>query len=112
MLAPSILEDADCTAKTILTLNLLGRPTTPDRMIDHYRAKGGYLETYVGERDSSISPNCNVLNALLHVPNVSKYSNQIFDIAKSLCDAWWDGTFQDKRVSKISSPALKMAYQY
>lgn len=71
---PSILADADDTAKAILTLHLLGRTTRLGAMIEHFRSKQGQFQTYLGERDVSFSANCNILKAMLADPRLPKYN--------------------------------------
>ncbi|MCJ1344331.1 hypothetical protein MMC31_002534, partial [Peltigera leucophlebia] len=67
---PSVLADAGDTAKAILTLYLLGRTTSLDAMIEHFRSKQGHFQTYLGERDVSFSANCNILKAILGDPGL------------------------------------------
>lgn len=84
---------------SIFLLRLLGRSASPDHLISHFSTKSGHFMTYLGERNSSFSANCNSLKALLHVPNVGQYGGQISSITTFLCDAWWDGTVKDKWAS-------------
>nr|UOW59923.1 SonA [Paraconiothyrium archidendri] len=95
--APSFEADVDDTAKTISTLNVLGRTVSPESMIKTFEADT-HFRTYVGERDPSATANSNALLALLHQPDVSKYSSQILKITKFLSDTWWtsDGKIDDK----------------
>lgn len=97
--APYFEADVDDTAKTITSLNMLGRPAGPRRMIEVFETDS-HFRTYVGERDPSFTANCNALLALLHQPDVSFYSSQILKVAKFLCDYWWrtDGRIKDKWV--------------
>ncbi|KAI9654815.1 MAG: geranylgeranyl pyrophosphate synthetase [Bathelium mastoideum] len=87
--APYVGADADDTAKTILTLNLLGSPISPNTLLQEFETKT-HFKTYQQERDPSFSANCNVLNALLHVENPSDYIPQIEKTINFLCK-----TFQD-----------------
>ena len=64
--APGLLADADDTAKTIIALSYLGREVRPDRLISEFD-NGSFFFTYKGERNPSVSTNCNVLLALLHL---------------------------------------------
>lgn len=98
-IAPSLLADADDTAKAIFTLSLLGRPASLDEMIANFGAKNGHFQTYVGERDCSFSANCNVLIALLHASDPHQYESRISSITTFLCDSWWNGIIKDKWVS-------------
>ena len=97
--APSFEADVDDTAKAISCLNVLGRPVSPESMIQTFEADT-HFRTYAGERDPSCTANSNALLALLHQPDVSLYSNQILKITKFLCDYWWtsDGRIEDKWV--------------
>jgi hypothetical protein len=92
------MADADDTAKTILSLNLLGRTAVrPDKMIEKFD-NGAYFQTFAAERNPSFSANCNVLNSLLHVADPGTYVEQISRVAGFLCDAWYNGTVKDKWV--------------
>lgn len=95
--APGFLEDADDTAKTILTLNLLGRATSPDGMIALFEADN-HFKTFALERNPSFSANCNVLIALLYAPEPRKYVAQIYKAANFLCNLWYEGELEDKWV--------------
>lgn len=57
-----------------------------------------HFKTYVTERTSSLSANCNVLIALLHVASPNTYSKEISKAAQFLCDSWWNGLVKDKWV--------------
>ncbi|KAI1745503.1 Copalyl diphosphate synthase [Xylaria scruposa] len=95
--APFFEADVDDTAKTISSLNMLGRPVSPKTLIDVFEAET-HFRTYAGERDPSPTANCNALLALLHQPDVSLFSGQILKVAKFLVDFWWqaDGKIVDK----------------
>jgi hypothetical protein len=97
--APCVGADADDTAKTILTLNLLNIPTSPDTLIQEYESES-HFKTYQQERDPSFSANCNVLNAFLHCPDPSQYAPQIGKALHFLCTTFrQDGnTVRDKWV--------------
>lgn len=58
-----------------------------------------HFKTYTSERNSSFSANCNVLNALVHVPDPGLYLTQILKATTFLCKAWYDGPLIDKWVS-------------
>lgn len=102
IVAPSVLADADDTAKALLTLTLSGKAATPDQMIDRFRSKNGHFRTFPGETDASFSANCNVLMALTHMPSVEDYTPCISSILTFLSDCWWSGTFRDKWVGSQS----------
>ena len=89
MTAPFVGSDADDTAKTIMAMNLLGKPTMPRALIQAYESKE-YFITYPGERTPSFSVNCNVLDTLLHSPNPSDFIVQIEKTAHYLCKRWYE----------------------
>ncbi|KAK7976643.1 salicylate synthetase [Apiospora arundinis] len=95
--APFFEPDVDDTAKTISSLNMLGRPASPQSMIQAFETETHFC-TYPGERDPSPTANCNALLALLGQSDVSLYSAQIQKLAHFLCDVWWntDGRIADK----------------
>ncbi|KAI0203005.1 Copalyl diphosphate synthase [Astrocystis sublimbata] len=95
--APFFEADVDDTAKTISSLNMLGRPVSPNSLIEVFEAET-HFRTYAGERDPSPTANCNALLALLHQPDVSLFSSQILKVATFLVDFWWqaDGKIVDK----------------
>ncbi|GAW15751.1 hypothetical protein ANO14919_051710 [Xylariales sp. No.14919] len=95
--APFFEPDVDDTAKTISSLNMLGRPVSPNSLIEVFETDT-HFRTYAGERDPSPTANCNALLALLHQPDVSLFSAQIHKIATFLIDFWWkaDGKIVDK----------------
>ncbi|MCJ1405109.1 hypothetical protein MMC11_008335 [Xylographa trunciseda] len=59
--APGLLSDADDTAKAILSLNLIGKSTSPARMIAEFETTA-LFKTYTTERNPSFSANCNNLS--------------------------------------------------
>jgi hypothetical protein len=92
------MPDADDTAKSILSLYLLGRhDTKPDQLIKTFR-NADYFRTYKAERNPSFSANCNVLAALLHVHDPCDYAETIHKIVDYLCTAWFTGKVRDKWV--------------
>ncbi|TGJ87119.1 hypothetical protein E0Z10_g1665 [Xylaria hypoxylon] len=95
--APFFEADVDDTAKTISSLNMLGRPVSPNSLIEVFEAET-HFRTYAGERDPSPTANCNALLALLHQPDVSLFSTQVHKVATFLVDFWWkaDGKIVDK----------------
>ncbi|KAF7862707.1 hypothetical protein EAF04_007580 [Stromatinia cepivora] len=93
--APSLLPDTDDTAKCILTLRLLGRPVSVQQMIANFEVQS-HFQTYALERNGSISANCNVLNALLHIEKPNKYIGQILSTVDFLCNSWSAGKIDDK----------------
>ncbi|TGO15183.1 hypothetical protein BTUL_0043g00380 [Botrytis tulipae] len=92
---PLVLADADDTANTIDTLNLLGDLVISDKMISTYET-ATHFHTYGSERTASFCANCNVLSALINVRDPSCYIKQIGKAASFLCKAWSLGKVQDK----------------
>ncbi|RWA06352.1 hypothetical protein EKO27_g8753 [Xylaria grammica] len=90
-----VLADADDTAKIILTLTLLGRTPSPEKMNSHFEADD-HFRTYTHEANGSFSTNCNVLDALLHCTNSATYLSQIIKISQFLCREFDSGTISDK----------------
>ncbi|MCJ1439450.1 hypothetical protein MMC27_008844 [Xylographa pallens] len=78
-----LLADADDTAKSIMTTNLLGLPTSPDKMINEFEATTHFC-TYKEELNESFSANCNVLDAILHSSSPGNYCPQIAKTAHFL----------------------------
>lgn len=62
--APGMLPDADDSARSIATLQLLGRPASVAFLIDMFEDKSNF-KTYQLDGKPSFSANCNVLLALL-----------------------------------------------
>lgn len=103
--APLTGADVDDTAKGILSLNMLkGKHGTieVDPMIEMFEAET-HFRTYPAERDPSFSANCNVLLALLHHPDKSRYLSQVEKVVQFLCEYWWsnDNNVTDKWVCTI-----------
>ena len=98
--ARSIDSDADDTAKAILALNLMGKPTSPEGLVKAFEV-GKHFMTYPRERDSSFSVNCNVLEALLHCPNPAPHTPQIEKTARFVYNWWYKSNdpIRDKWVS-------------
>ncbi|KAL1981483.1 hypothetical protein VTN96DRAFT_2512 [Rasamsonia emersonii] len=93
--APGILPDADDTAKAILSLNLLGRPTGCEKMIESFEAQT-HFKTYDFETTESFSANCNVLTAILQSKNPSNHLSQLSKALDFLCQTWYHGELNDK----------------
>ncbi len=79
--------------------NLLGKPTSPGKLVERFEDKTHFL-TYGMERHPSLTTNCNVLSALLESPDPMKYISQIEKCARFLVSAWSspDIPFKDKWV--------------
>ena len=95
--APNVLPDADDTAKTILTLNLVEKPASAGKLIAEFEATD-HFKTYTQERNPSLSANCNVLSSLLHVPDPDIYVEQISKAASFIRKCCWEGSLKDKWV--------------
>lgn len=96
-LVPTLMADADDTAKTIISLNVLGKRVRPDRLIEVFE-NGGHFRTYAGERNPSFSANCNILSALLHGAEPGQYLREIELALRFLCDIHSSGDMRDKWV--------------
>ncbi|RAL64942.1 hypothetical protein DID88_001533 [Monilinia fructigena] len=106
--APLVLADADDTAKTIETLNLLGDLVAPEEMISTYETVT-HFQTYKSERTASFSANCNVLSALLHVEKPSCYIKEIVKAASFLSRIWSLGKIQDKWNTSVHYSMMLLA---
>ncbi|KAL8713321.1 MAG: hypothetical protein Q9220_002520 [cf. Caloplaca sp. 1 TL-2023] len=93
--APGVLEDADDTARAIISLRLLGRQFSPDGMIKQFE-NGNHFKTYSSERNPSFSANCNILIALTYASHPTQYATAISKATQYLCDAWDEGAVNDK----------------
>ncbi|KAK3386276.1 hypothetical protein B0T20DRAFT_465316 [Sordaria brevicollis] len=82
---PGGLVDADDTARAIMALRHLGANVGVDSLIRAFEAKD-HFRTYEGERNPSISANCNVLTCLLMMDDPTVYVRQIVKTAKFLCE--------------------------
>ena len=87
--APGLGADADDTAKSMLILSLLKQDVSIDPLLQHFESDA-YFKTYPLERDPSFSANCNVLAALLHADDPTKYSSQIEKVVKFLLSVYED----------------------
>ncbi|KAL8848314.1 MAG: hypothetical protein Q9221_006668 [Calogaya cf. arnoldii] len=93
--APGLLEDADDTARTLLTLQDLGKPASPERMIEKFQTNK-HFRTYELEGSPSFSANCNVVLSLLGVNEINKYAHHIETALTFLLEAEESGTISDK----------------
>ncbi|KAK4663962.1 uncharacterized protein QC763_501300 [Podospora pseudopauciseta] len=82
--------DADDTAKGITTLNLIGSPTPASKLVTlvDRKAKEAHFRTYAGERDASITTNCNCLTSLCASPDASQHVDVIEMAMRYLCNKW------------------------
>jgi hypothetical protein len=93
--APGLISDADDTARTLMTLQLLGE--TPDYrpMIERFEAKD-HFRTYDFERDPSFSANCNVLIALLYLEDVDQYLEEVSKALGFVLQRFEENNISDK----------------
>ncbi|EXL39270.1 hypothetical protein FOCG_18115 [Fusarium oxysporum f. sp. radicis-lycopersici 26381] len=105
--APGFQADVDDTAKAITALTILGRAPSPLQMLNIFEVTT-HFRTYAGERDPSLTANCNALSALLEQPDVINYATQIQKTTKFLCDYWWqsDGKIKDKWNTSYLYPSV------
>lgn len=94
------IPDADDTAKAQLALSLLGRETRFATQLVARFACSTHFQTYPGERNPSVSANCNALMALLHSSIPNTYRIPISNATKFVCDAWDQSVNSDKWVSR------------
>ncbi|PLN83655.1 Ent-kaurene synthase, partial [Aspergillus taichungensis] len=106
---PTLMADADDTAKTIISLNMLGKRVRPDRLIEVFE-NGGHFRTYAGERNPSFSANCNILSALLHSEEPSQYLREIELAVQFLCDLHSSGDMRDKWNTCDIYPRMLLAH--
>ena len=92
-----MLADVDDTAKTIFTLNRIGKTTSAFAMKTEFETEN-YFKTYKIESNSSLSANCNVLISLLESTNPTENILQIQKATKYVCGRWWDNKLEDKWV--------------
>ncbi|KAI0847854.1 Ent-kaurene synthase [Daldinia vernicosa] len=93
--APSILPDADDTAKTIMALRYLGRSADVAPLLEAFDADD-HFKTYQGERNPSFSANCNILTCLLMLDDPAPYVSQITKATKFLCKQAFSGDVREK----------------
>ncbi|KAK3951397.1 hypothetical protein QBC32DRAFT_215092 [Pseudoneurospora amorphoporcata] len=93
---PGGLVDADDTARAIMALRHLGNTKVGvEPLIRAFEAKD-HFRTYEGERNPSISANCNVLTCLLMMDDPTIYSRQIVKTAKFLCQQVHTNSVREK----------------
>ncbi|KAK4174302.1 hypothetical protein QBC36DRAFT_43293 [Triangularia setosa] len=82
--------DADDTAKGITALNLIGLSTPASKLVTlvDRKTKEVHFRTYAGERDASITTNCNCLTALSASPDASQHVDIIEMALRYLCSKW------------------------
>ncbi|KAH3955393.1 hypothetical protein HBI81_039160 [Parastagonospora nodorum] len=93
--APNCLPDADDTAKTISALHLLGWDQAAEPMIQSFEADACFI-TYEGERNPSVSANCNVLSCFLQTATPVVHTKQILKCATFITKTWSENSGPDK----------------
>ena len=93
--APGILIDADDTARALMTLQQLGKPMNPDRLIESFEAENCF-RTYTLEGSPSLSANCHVLMSILGCSDLISYETQIQKAIVYLLEAEESGSLSDK----------------
>lgn len=79
---------------------MLGEVPSLEPMIAEFESESCFL-TYQGERNPSISANCNILMCLLRSSHWQSYKAQIMKCSVYLLGSWQSGNIRDKWVSEI-----------
>ncbi|KAI6445468.1 hypothetical protein MCOR22_004255 [Pyricularia oryzae] len=97
---PSIMLEAEETAKLLISVNKLGITKSAAKLVQDYET-GSHM-------DDSFSAKCNFLLALLHQPNAAEYFDQIAQVLEVVCTFWWKSNWpiQDKRNSSPYYPSM------
>ncbi|KAI6510862.1 hypothetical protein MCOR13_000785 [Pyricularia oryzae] len=97
---PSIMLEAEETAKLLISVNKLGITKSAEKLVQDYET-GSHM-------DDSFSAKCNFLLALLHQPNAAEYFDQIAQVLEVVCTFWWKSNWpmQDKRNSSPYYPSM------
>lgn len=95
--APSSFPDSDDTARALMALMQLRKTVSVETLVKDYESEDHFL-TYSGERNPSITSNCNVLACLCMMENPLPYATQIAKAAKFLCSEIYLGNIRDKWV--------------
>ena len=93
--AQGVLEDADDTARALLTLQYLGEDPDLSTMIKKFE-HNSHFKTYDLEHNASVSVNCNVLLTLLTAKSIEKYTTPIENAVKFVLSEWQRGPISDK----------------
>ncbi|KAL9018650.1 MAG: hypothetical protein Q9185_004061 [Variospora sp. 1 TL-2023] len=111
--APGIEPDLDDSAKSSIIFSLLGRRGFSSQIIDNFDSPQ-CLKTYKGERNPSLTANCNaLLSVLLDSDDSRPYQPRYLPIQKItrfICDSWWNtsGPLNDKWNLSPFYPAMLM----
>ncbi|OTB17444.1 hypothetical protein K445DRAFT_310851 [Daldinia sp. EC12] len=95
--APGSLADADDTARSLITLFYLNRNTEPyiEALIGTFET-AEHFQTYLAERNPSLSTNINVLSCLLLTDDPLLYVPQITKAASFICRTIFAGDVKEK----------------
>ncbi|KAI4193816.1 MAG: hypothetical protein LQ346_003826 [Caloplaca aetnensis] len=93
--APGILEDVDDTARALMTLQGLGKPANPARMVENFQTDS-HFRTYKLEGSPSFSANCHVVLSLLGYSDLDGYEHHIERALTFLLGAEESGPISDK----------------
>lgn len=110
-LAGTVLPDADDTAKAITALHYLGRKMSVDSLLQAFEGESCF-KTYPGERNPSVSANCNVLICLLTRDNPMKFYVQITKILHFVSRQLISGASNEKWVCYFSMYLLNEANMF
>lgn len=89
-----ILNDSDDSAKSLLSLALLGSPQSPARLVQEFESADNF-SSYRQETSGSLSANCNVLDAILYSPSPAACSCQIVKLSRFVCRGLQTGRIDD-----------------
>lgn len=90
-----VLEDADDTARVLVTLSRLGAKTDPIPLIKSFNSPSCF-RTFQFERNPSFSANCNVLLSLISSSQPEQYVDVIQNTTGFLLHSWNSGHVSDK----------------
>ncbi|KHN93905.1 Terpenoid cylases/protein prenyltransferase alpha-alpha toroid [Metarhizium album ARSEF 1941] len=93
--APNLLPDADDTVMALSAVYLLGERVSLKPLFETFEVPT-HFRTYEGERNPSLSVNCNVLLCLLRRHDVYRYTAKVAKVASYLTEAWDGPLFKDK----------------
>ena len=93
-----MFTDVDDTAKALEALHHLGFEYSIKSLVQTYESSEHFV-TYPGERNPSLSANCNVLIALLLCEDTDQHIPQIAKAAKFLTDGVFKCQVREKWVS-------------
>lgn len=85
LLGSTAFPDADDTVKAITALHYLGRHMSVDSLLQTYEGESCF-KYYPGERNPSVSANCNVLICLLTRDNPKEFCAQITKTLRFISD--------------------------